>query len=689
MSHITDFERQWRARFPSDEPPNLACFGSDGQDTNLQVAEEVYRKCKERAKQLQKEADQQNFLAHFLGELINNPKPPNYHSLTRSKSPGQAPGETHNADPDLDSPIPFEDDRRSRRSSSRKSAKLKPSLAVAPQYLETNLDFEVGIPPADPVDKHRVENNYLSEPQRGLDPLTINNVPRSSHAPWELGPTVSQSSNSGPLPANESKHDNCQDAGPLSSLNVIKRQSSEGSNTSGDSVANETPPYVVANLNVHDDSVQKAGKSISTTRKLSEKSNSAWLSTKQKRDQFEKQPKALSSSQESHGQNGLSSQTSPSFSTFRPQPQAVKAPEASNGDDASRPIPAPRPSVKGPSFKSSSKSRSVDIPSPGVEKVNPGFLNRKGSMPNESSNMMQHRQQGDPEPREPSFSGIMPIGSTSNIGQGDSSLRNSKRDRPQTAAKPLRNQNAHNYMNVDMDQIRQNLSLKDKGRGPSGNTPSMIQSGPPPLMVRKTASKSPSHSPKLLERSISAEAKSDSGLNANTTSNPRDRPVSSMDPPVPLTRSPGLRGSGRSKNRRADREEPIYEEPIAVNRQQLEEDESSSDDEPVYYNLMLMKKKSLGQVSQSLKAAGTLYGSVDLQKQQLEKQAQRLSRRYSASLDVPTARSMGNALTAIQESGKDGSTATMDSDIVDHLDVMPVNRGIFQSYISMILHCIN
>ncbi|ELU10554.1 hypothetical protein CAPTEDRAFT_194023 [Capitella teleta] len=74
-------------------------------------------------------------------------------------------------------------------------------------------------------------------------------------------------------------------------------------------------------------------------------------------------------------------------------------------------------------------------------------------------------------------------------------------------------------------------------------------------------------------------------------------------------------------------EETIYDAPIPVNREVIDEDPSSSDDEePVYYNILLMKQQTLKNRS--------IYASADVtRKMKLESEARQLSDRFSRSID--------------------------------------------------------
>jgi hypothetical protein len=77
----------------------------------------------------------------------------------------------------------------------------------------------------------------------------------------------------------------------------------------------------------------------------------------------------------------------------------------------------------------------------------------------------------------------------------------------------------------------------------------------------------------------------------------------------------------------AHTEETIYDAPIPVNREVIEEEPSSSDDEePVYYNILLMKQQTLKNRS--------LYANVDtVRKKHMENEARKLTNRFSKSID--------------------------------------------------------
>lgn len=77
------------------------------------------------------------------------------------------------------------------------------------------------------------------------------------------------------------------------------------------------------------------------------------------------------------------------------------------------------------------------------------------------------------------------------------------------------------------------------------------------------------------------------------------------------------------KNNGKQESEAIYDEPIPVKEDQVEDDASSSDEEPVYLNIMLLKQKH-----QTMDSRMT-YASLDIHKQRLERDAKKLSCRYS------------------------------------------------------------
>lgn len=75
------------------------------------------------------------------------------------------------------------------------------------------------------------------------------------------------------------------------------------------------------------------------------------------------------------------------------------------------------------------------------------------------------------------------------------------------------------------------------------------------------------------------------------------------------------------------RQEHIYDEPVPVGGQDPESDSSSDEEEPIYFNILLLKQKTM-QKNKSM------YASVDIQKKQVENQARRLSKKFTQSLDL-------------------------------------------------------
>ena len=90
---------------------------------------------------------------------------------------------------------------------------------------------------------------------------------------------------------------------------------------------------------------------------------------------------------------------------------------------------------------------------------------------------------------------------------------------------------------------------------------------------------------------------------------------------------------GCSSLEAAHDESQVYDEPVPVNKDEVEVDTSSDEEEPIYYNIALMKSKSLKKASME---AQKIYASLDFQKEALEKKAKRLSKRYSLSMETPS-----------------------------------------------------
>ncbi len=79
-----------------------------------------------------------------------------------------------------------------------------------------------------------------------------------------------------------------------------------------------------------------------------------------------------------------------------------------------------------------------------------------------------------------------------------------------------------------------------------------------------------------------------------------------------------------------DDDKAIYDNPVPFNKDETD-DTSSDEEEPIYYNIMLMKKSTMQKLT--MDHPGTIYASVDVERRDLERQAKRLSKRFSHQFD--------------------------------------------------------
>jgi hypothetical protein len=175
-----------------------------------------------------------------------------------------------------------------------------------------------------------------------------------------------------------------------------------------------------------------------------------------------------------------------------------------------------------------------------------------------------------------------------------------KREKPQRPKKPsIKKQD---YMNFDIGSIKP----------PQQQAPPHTV-GPPVMVVKpiSSANKSPQMSPSMSETVPG--------------------PTRVAPPPPAVHRSDAVDlDDAIPKPKDKSSGEVIYEEPIPVQRDKIEDASSSDEDEPVYQNLLLLKHQSL---SRGRSQAGSgMFSSMDFQKHHLQKKAERLSRRFS-SLD--------------------------------------------------------
>lgn len=163
---------------------------------------------------------------------------------------------------------------------------------------------------------------------------------------------------------------------------------------------------------------------------------------------------------------------------------------------------------------------------------------------------------------------------------------------------------------------------KQSDKAPNGEVPKSKVSKPPRLRPLKRSGRSKS---KEAQSPVSLTSP-DSDLQAARDNN-RDGSMKRSQVPRAPYDNVTIPLSPRQGN---SDDEVIYDEPIPVSKSDAESESSSEDEDPIYYNILLMKHQSLNHVSMN---AETIYASVDLQKKKLEQNAKRLSRRFSSSDD--------------------------------------------------------
>ncbi len=622
MSGESEFRVAWAARFPVDPPPQLECYNINSGQPDLTRVESEYKLYKERSERLQKEAEQQTFIASYLWDILHSQKPPQL-SLRIQPRP--------ETDVDLDSPIPIEGRGSKRFTQSQQREALPP-------YMETDLDIEVGPPPdsagttsSSAVDTSilRTQNHYHPEPVKkdcgSSGSYSTNKLP--GHAPVDKDTSVALSNQSlANSAAGRSDNRRNRNFAPAVNVNANKTDTPEQVPASGDRPAFSVKTAIVGGLDA-DQNVPD----VKIYRKYSADNIALpGLSSNSKpREAADRERRSVTAgliNVKSQTQNGVTEEKdqglmTTTFTTFKPRPSLKDTKSKSvdvSEEGESRPVPAPRPSVKGPQLRGRGASHSMDAatPSPVSSPTTVTFpvtlkhvdVSRESSSAAAGTNPVQ----GD-------------IGDVKTSSTGRKSHGGSKKGPPvpnkrQSSAR----QTFDNYENVDIIQGKPKIvNTKDQEH----------QSGTPPLISRKPGvasgdnSGSPSHSPRVSRKNSRDPAPQPSPKPT------REAPTSvALDTSIPFNRA-GIRGSGqKSVKQNPVPEEPIYEDPIAVRKELVPEaEDSSSDEEPQYYNLMnMIKQQSLGR-GHTLTSG--IYASVDIQKRNLEKQAQRLSRRFSASVD--------------------------------------------------------
>ena len=267
-----------------------------------------------------------------------------------------------------------------------------------------------------------------------------------------------------------------------------------------------------------------------------------------------------------------------------------------------RPVPAPRPSVMGPSssvkdqagaiageFQERLSMRKTHSPVNIDQKTEDSKPYSKFNAPRRNHQYESIRLDSDDAPtqQQPPMSSFKPR--TMSTDSNDSTASGMSSFKPLPTAKEVENPNRNTsapplYKRSDSTT---SSSLHDMSARPKDSQHHAPQSRAPKLNARTESvdsNKAP-ESPHFRKKNI------------------------------------GASGSGGTPPTK----EHIYDAPVPVGQAQ-EDSDSSSDEEPIYFNILLLKQKTM-QKNQSL------YSSVDLQKRHVENQARRLSKKYAQSVD--------------------------------------------------------
>ena len=247
--------------------------------------------------------------------------------------------------------------------------------------------------------------------------------------------------------------------------------------------------------------------------------------------------------------------------------------------------------------------------------------------------------QKDPPPKLPNRGNSLDSKAKPNYAAvKETSTQNSfKKDKPNV---PPKRRHVHAYEEVDIPMIPRSSKPNSFGKQIS-----VDYSG------SNTGNISPNKSPSdVMQMSYENKQVEYENVNSGVSSfKPITRPAPSSHSPK-LHRGSPVHTAHRKQNaspvvpQQTKQSDEIYDEPIPVSADTLSDDDgSSSDEEPLYHNLLLLKK-------QQQNMDNRLYSSVDVFKNRLERDAKKLSHRFSVNntdiaqqlphLAQPRARSM-------------------------------------------------
>ena len=259
------------------------------------------------------------------------------------------------------------------------------------------------------------------------------------------------------------------------------------------------------------------------------------------------------------------------------------------------PVPAPRPSSKGPVFKQCQESSRSGI----------ALLARADSM-----------------------SSVGSAGSALDSPLPDSSLQPMEKYNVSPSGFRRRK---HEYCEIDIASISSKDSLDSSGSAedPHGDGGSNLMQGNPESDVRKQR-QALRRQQDYVNVTIPGQGQAavvtpEESVSPKVTSGP---PMLKRRGKTMLSKTDSESGASvSSRDNIEDDDGTIYDSPIPVNREEVEES-SSDEDEPIYWNLMQLKQEMLTKVSMD---ANAIYASVNLQKKDLERQARRLSQSFPQS----------------------------------------------------------
>ena len=642
MKSKTDFATAWKARFPSIKTPELDCFQVSNLvngTTNLDLVGEEKLKYEEAIQSLKNELYQKEFIAGYLWELLHQRLENDNVAQEKdkcSKKPVTAPKLSSSgnasvisnvgmhieqrADPDLDldCQVPVVDDQR---------LSHQKTISPVPAYMETDLDYDIR------CDSNSSVVSDVSDPGY-LPPRTLNRPPVSDDEKLFMINDGNECKTSNRSDLIDSVLKNEKNQLPTCGVGILDSNDSENDSntlwTKGVDFEKLKPSVNIGGAPQQSRFTGKDGVFIDQrsdpeknklTRVQSADTSQPSSYASHRREMFEKQRKSCSfggAVVEVNSKIQVSSSPpagtgTTSFSTFKPQ--SYNTPVITrDSDKKSKPVPVPRVSIGTPEFKVKDKPQSTMFATSGNDGVNE--TETKSLDLSEMPAGMCRIMPPSAVLRNVAADGQTTMSLPTNIQVKSGSVLSGadgvkpKKEKPQRPKKP--SIKSQDYMNFEVGMIK-----PPRQQAP----PATIE---PPVMVVKSitgAQKSP-----LLSRSISETVA-----------------PSRVAPPPPVVQRPTTMNLDVVIAKPKDSKpqgEVIYEEPIPVQRDRVEEVSSSDEDEPVYQNLFLLKH----QMSGKTQSGSSMFTSMDYQKRHLHKKAERLSRRYS-SLDMSSTSTTGGALS--------------------------------------------